>query len=101
MGQYYITDEVAADLAKLWDGYVERGGTEENADHLIASLFESFQNIADFPDMGTPRHYLPPGVLALPHQKQMIFYRKTKEGVDIYHVLYGGMDLEAYFSEQE
>jgi plasmid stabilization system protein ParE len=51
--------------------------------------------------MGTPRHYLPPGVLALPHQKQMIFYRKTKEGVDIYHVLYGGMDLEAYFSEQE
>jgi plasmid stabilization system protein ParE len=49
MGQYYITDEAAADLAKLWDGYVERGGTEENADRLIASLFESFQNIADFP----------------------------------------------------
>ena len=55
MGHYTITDNAAADLAALWDSFTERGGAEVNADRLISRLFETFQNLADFPDMGTRR----------------------------------------------
>lgn len=99
MGRYFITDTAAADLANLWDGHIERGGTEANADRLIDNLFESFQNLADFPDIGTSRDYLTAGSLAFPYREHMIFYRKSAEGVDILHVLYGGMDMAAYFAE--
>ena len=30
----------------------------------------------------------------------MIFYRKRSYGVDITHVLYGGMDFESFFAGQ-
>jgi len=96
-----ITDTAAADLVNLWDGRIERGGTEVNADRLIDDLFQNFQNLADFPDIGTSRTYLPADSLAFPYQEHMIFYRKSAEGVDILHVLYGGMDLATYFAESE
>jgi plasmid stabilization system protein ParE len=66
MGHYSIADRAAADLTQLWDNYLERGGAEANADHLTSRLFENFQNLADFPDIGTLRDYLPTGYLAFP-----------------------------------
>lgn len=101
MGRYTISGNAAADLATLWDDYIERGGAETNADRLISSLFENFQNLADFPEIGTRRDYLPAGYLAFPYRDHMIFYRKSAEGVDILQVLHGGMDLAAYFGELE
>ena len=101
MGKYYITDKAASDLSNIWDGHVERGGTVENANRLIAELLESLQTLADFPDLGSRRDYLQAGTLALPHGKHMIFYSKSSGGVDILQILFGGMDLEAYFSEEE
>ena len=101
MGKYYITDKAAADLAKVWDGHVERGGSVENADRLVAGLLQSFQTLADFPDLGRARDYLQTGVLALPHEKHMIFYSKSNQGVDILQVLFGGMDFEAYFAVED
>lgn len=83
MGRYFITDTAAADLANVWDGHTERGGTEANADRLVGNLFENFQNLADFPDIGTSRDYLPAGSLAFPYREHMIFYRKSAAGIGI------------------
>jgi len=101
MGIYRISDAAAADLAELTDGMIERGTSPESADRFVDGLLESFQNLADFPDTGTLRDYLPPGVLTFPHRSHMIFYRKSAEGVEIVQVLYGGMDMDAHFSEPE
>ena len=101
MGRYSIADSAAADLAHLWDDYIERGGAEVNANRLVDNLLENFQNLAAFPDIGTPRHYLPTGQLAFPHRDHMIFYSKNADGVEIVHVLYGRMDFASYFSEAE
>ncbi len=97
---FFITDPAAADLAKLWDGYLERGGTEDNVTQLFDNLFRLFQRLADFPGLGLPRSYLPADTLALPYKRYMIIYRKRAGGVDIFNVLYGGMDLESYFSSE-
>lgn len=98
MGSYSISDIAAADLARLTDGMIERGASVESADRFVDSLLESFQNLADFPDMGTPRDYLPTAdVLAFPHQNYMIFYRKAIKSIEIAQILYGGLDMAAYF----
>ena len=95
MSDYLIADKAAADLVNIEDSYIERGGSEANATHLIAGLFESFQTIADFPDIGTSRPYLPKTVRALPHGKYIICYQISVDTVEIVQVLYGGMDLSA------
>lgn len=97
MGRYTLSDKAAADLSKIWDGYTERGGSEASANRFIDNLLQSFQNLADFPDMGTPREYLPDEALALPDKGYIICYEKRGYGVEIVQVLYGGMDLESYF----
>ena len=97
MPDFYITDPAAEDIEALWRGYVERGGAVNNADLFVLGLFKSFQDIADFPDIGTSREYLPAGSLAFPYQKHIVIYRKRSDGVDVARVLYGGMDLEHYF----
>ncbi len=99
MGVYFIADEAAANLSEIWDGHIERGGQIENANGLIAEFLEVFQNLADFPDIGTPRTYLQADQRAFPHDDYIIVYRRQPERVDILHVVYGRMDLDAYFSE--
>ena len=101
MARYFITDPAATDLAQIWQGHVDRGGSEAKADRLIDDLFATFQNLADFPDIGSQREYLPSDVLAFPHDRNMVFYRKVDYGVDIAHVLSGGMDFEGYFDEPQ
>lgn len=101
MADYFITDPAAADIEGLWNGLVDRGGAVASADRFMLEFFRTFQGLADFPDVGTPRDYLPAGSLAFPHRQHLIFYYGRPGGVDIDHVLYGGMDLESYFSEAQ
>ena len=102
MGRYTVSDKAASDLAEIEDGHLERGGTQESADLLILGFLESFQNLADHPDIGTSRDYLQKGELAVPHGNYMIVYTKRAEQlVDILHVVWGRLDLESYFSDTE
>ena len=77
----------------------QRGASSGNADRFVDELLRVFQNLADFPDLGTPRSYLPVGVLAFPHRNHLVFYRKTVRGIEISRVLYGRMDLHTFFAE--
>jgi plasmid stabilization system protein ParE len=56
--------------------------------------------LATLPDIGRPRSYLPPEVLAFPHDSYLIFYVKMPEEIGILHVLHGGRDLPGYFLEE-
>ena len=100
MGRYTVSDKAASDLAEIEDGHVRRGGSQENADLLILGFLKSFQNLADYPDIGTPRDYLREGELAIPHGNYMIVYtQRTAQLVDILHVVWGSIELEGYFSD--
>ena len=98
MGRYTVADKAASDLAAIEDGHLERGGSQANADILIQSFLDSFQNLADFPDIGTPRDYLEEDERAVPHGNYMIVYTKRSAGlIDILHVVWAGMNLPGYF----
>ena len=100
MGRYVLSDQAASDLAKIEDGHLERGGSQEKADLLIMGFLESFQTLADYPEVGTPRFYLKENELSLPHGNYVIVYRqRSKELIDILHVVWGRMNLPAYFKD--
>lgn len=101
MPEYYISDEAAADLHDIWRGHIERGGSEANADAIIAGLLVAFQNLADFPDIGRPRAFLKPYERALPHDDFLIVYEMQPDRLAILHVVSGRMNLPAYFAEDE
>lgn len=101
MGRYTVSDQAATDLARIEKGHVERGGSQENADLLIAGFLKSFQHLADYPDTGTPRDYLKEDELAIPHSGYMIvFMKRSEQLIDILHVAWGEMDLYKYFGKQ-
>ena len=92
----------ASDLARIEDEHLGRGGTQANADLLIQGFLNSFQNLADFPDIGTSRNYLQEDERAVPNGDYMIVYMKRSEQpIDILHVVWARMDLHSYFSDLE
>jgi toxin ParE1/3/4 len=98
MATYKISDEAARHLAELWDYIKEQSDSDENADRFVDGLFATFDTLAQFPDMGRIRPYLPRPLLAFPHANYMIFYRKVGEDIEIAHVLHGGRDFFSYFT---
>ena len=81
---------------------MERGGAQQNVDNLIQSFLDSFQNLADFPDIGTARNYLQEDELAVPYEDYIIVYtERSAEHLDILHVVWGGVDLYNYFVDLE
>ena len=102
MGRYTVSEQAASDLARIEDEHLERGGTQANADLLIQGFLNSFQNLADFPDIGTSRDYLQEDERAVPSGNCLIVYMKNSEQlVDILHVVWARMDLHSYFSDIE
>lgn len=77
MATYKISDEAARHLAELWDYLKEQSDSDETADRFVDGLFAAFDTLAQFPDMGRTRPYLPKPLLAFPHSNYMIFYRKV------------------------
>jgi toxin ParE1/3/4 len=100
MGHYTVSDKAARDLAEIWDYLAEQSGSEQVADRFIDKLMANFDTLATMPDMGRTRSYLPPEVLAFPHDNYLIFYVQTATGISVVHVLYGGQDLLTFFGEK-
>ena len=100
MARYFVTDVAARNLRDIRNSYIEQGGTVESANRLLSDIYGRFENLADFPQLGTPRDYLPGDFLAVPHKSYMIFYCVTDYGVDIINVLYGAIDFDDYFSRE-
>jgi toxin ParE1/3/4 len=99
MASYTISEEAARHLAELWDYIKEQSDSNEAADRFVDGLLVTFDTLAQFPDMGRTRSYLPKPLLAFPHANYMIFYRKAGEDIEIVHILHGGRDFFSYFAE--
>ena len=99
MNRYDLTQQARQNLIEIRNNHLERGGSVANANKLLFDLYRSFRNLADFPELGTGREYLPEGLRALPHKNIMIYYKPQPGGVIIVHVFYGASDLETIFSK--
>jgi len=92
-----LAGQPADDLFAIWCFVADRSGTVR-ADEVDARLRAACLALADFPNRGTSRDDLAPGLRSVPFRRRAtIYYRVTRSRVEIVRVLYAGKDVGAAF----
>ena len=64
---------------------------------LIKAIVNRFWLLGEYPDSGRPSDEIARGVKCFPAGKYLIYYRASREGVDILHVFHGARDQKRAF----
>ena len=85
------------DLLALYDWIADRADLETA--FAYASKIEALgERLADFPNRGTPRDDLVPGMRTVPYRRRVtIAYRVLEDRVEILRLLQSGQDWDALF----
>ncbi len=90
--------EAEDDLFGIYRYVAEYGGAER-ADGYDKRIRAACEKLADFPNRGTPRDRLEPGLRSIPFERRAtIYYRVTEATVEIVRILYRGRDAEGLFT---
>jgi len=81
------------DLDDIW-WYIAQD-SPQNADRFLDRIEERCCVLAEFPNIGTSRDDLRPGLRSHPVGKYLIFYFPLDDGIDIARVLRGSRDVES------
>jgi toxin ParE1/3/4 len=85
-----------SDLDDIWD-YVALDNIEQ-AEKLIGKFGIKLQNLAESPYMGRNREELMQDLRSFPLGAYVIFYRPTKDGIEVIRVLHSARDTEDIFA---
>ena len=96
MSQYILSSPAKQDLRQIKD-YLARYSFD-SASRFLDAFEEKCRLLADFPEMGRSREELVPSLRSLPVDKYVIFYRTTKNGIQIERVLSVYRDFQELFS---
>jgi plasmid stabilization system protein ParE len=95
MKQAVISDKAQADLGELWL-YIAQDSPAA-ADRFLDRIYGACRNLAERPGMGRRRNELGKGLRSFAIGSYLVFYRRSRAGVEIARVLSGYRDLEAIF----
>ena len=90
-----ILRSAVKDLDDIWL-YIARDSVDA-AERLIELIESAASNLARFPGMGVRRDDLAAGVRSFPVGNYLIFYQKTRRGIDVLHVYHGARRIEELF----
>ena len=72
--------------------YWARRASLETADRIIDSIADRFSLLGEHSDAGRASDEVAPGVRCFPAGKFLIYYRKTRRGIEILHIFHGAQD---------
>ena len=98
MADYELTNKAVEDLGNIWD-YTFDKWSESQADRYYAMLLNTCQEIANKPGLGKNYHGLTPELFGLRAGKHVIFYRKSRQPLEITRILHERMDLKSRIVE--
>lgn len=94
MAKYNLTNEAVDDLTDIWNYNYEKW-SEKQADLFYRMLLESFQQIADHPEIGRNYSEIRNDLYGLKTMRHIIFYRKLNDNsIEITRILDEQMDLK-------
>ncbi len=93
-----ITLRASQDIEAIAD-YLATQSNLTIAERFLSGIDSTFQQIAQFPQMGRKRDELYPGLRSLPYQQYLIFYRLLNEEIEVFRVVSGYRDLTALFQD--
>ena len=73
----------------------------DRADKVLDEIQARFLLLSRFREMGIAREELAPALRSFPVDKFLIFYRLTKQRIEVVRVLQGQKDIERIFQEGE
>lgn len=95
MNVYRLSPEADEDLIAIWL-FVSKDNVEA-ADRLLSEIVKCCEMLAEYPEAGRERSELAPRLRSFPVRRYILFYRPTREGVEIARVLHGARDIESIF----
>lgn len=85
------------DLDEIYDWIADRSDPE-TARNYVGRILRFCGSLQDFPERGTPRKHLAPGVRTIAFEgRATVAYRSDKDKVTILRVLHYGRDLGSVF----
>ena len=96
MNRYRVVfqQEALEDLEELYD-FIADAGSPENAASFTESIVSFCESFADFPQRGTARDDLRPGLRTVGYRKRVVIaFAIIDETVAIIGIFYGGRDHE-------
>lgn len=92
-----ILPDAEDDLFEIYT-YVAKNGGAERADGYDHRIRAACRRLADFPNRGTPRNPLEPGLRSIPFERRAtIYYRVAERVVEIVRILRRGLDVDREF----
>lgn len=99
MAKYELTNKAVEDLTGIWEYTIEKW-SEQQADRYYNLLLDSFQDIANNPDLGKNYEGITNDLFGLKTSRHIIFYRKRINlSIEITRILHGQMDLKNRITE--
>jgi toxin ParE1/3/4 len=95
VSQIRISPRATSDLTEIWSYIADDSVT--NADAFIDKLYETIHVLANQSGSGRHREELSPGILSFPFARYIIFYRASREAIEIVRVLHGARDIQTIF----
>jgi len=94
MGKYYLTNKAVDDLSNIWN-YTFNKWSERQADNYYSMLIESFQSIANKPDLGKNYEGIVTSLFGIHSNRHIVFYRIIHScEIEITRILHESMDLK-------
>jgi toxin ParE1/3/4 len=98
--RYRVSKDANRDLDEIFLYWAKRAGLKI-ADKLVDSITDRFWLLGDYPDAGRPCEHIAVGVKCFPAGKYLIYYRKTRYGIEILHIFHGAQDQRRAFRNKE
>jgi toxin ParE1/3/4 len=84
------------DYAAIWD-YVAEHASPETADALLRAFDSKLALLAQLPGVGQACPELRPRLRRFPVGRYLLFYRPTRDGIELIRVLHGARDVRRIF----
>jgi toxin ParE1/3/4 len=98
--RYRVSEGAQRDLDEIFLYWSERASLTV-ADRLIDNITDRFWLLGEHPDAGKPADEIAAGVKCFPAGKYLIYYRKTRRGIDIIHIFHGARQQRQAFKKAE
>jgi toxin ParE1/3/4 len=96
---YALTPRARADLDEIWDHSVREWG-DARAEKYLLAFRSAFETLTEHPRLGRSAHVIRPGYRSFAVNSHVVFYRISKDQIDIVRILHQKSDHTARLSER-
>ncbi len=93
---YSLRQQAQDDLESIWLYSYQEWGVEQ-ADKYVRSLLSRFTWLSENQQLGKQRAEIKPGYYRFPEGMHLIFYKITRDGIDIIGIPHQSMDFITHF----